>query len=178
MIIYTTDDNPIHNTIIQGMVKTWLSKNGFSDYEIRPFNNGEEMLRQAGVAKPDFVTLDINMPVLDGLSSLVKFRALDKTTPIIIVSSESESNIDRHFDQDKCSTMSDSQKQVLLQRVMGRVTSDVVEPGKINSVLEAVSTLKMDPIKVALSNGANAYIQKPFKIEDVESVLTKVVNLN
>ncbi len=174
MIIYTTDDNPAHNGIIQGMVRKWCTSNTIS-HQIIPCQNGQELLQKMAGRPANLITLDINMPILDGLSALVIIRSKYKLTPIIMVSSESESNIARHTTADeKANNINNSQRKLLLQRVIERVIAGQTEPGKINSVLEAVSTLKMNPVDVALTHGANEFVQKPYQIQDVELALTKL----
>ncbi len=48
--------------------------------------NGSEAVEMAGELKPDVITLDINMPVMDGLTALEKIMK-ENPTPVIMVSS-------------------------------------------------------------------------------------------
>ena len=50
--------------------------------------NGQEALQQIASLKPDVITMDIEMPVMDGLECLAKIMA-DNPLPVIMVSSYS-----------------------------------------------------------------------------------------
>jgi len=48
--------------------------------------NGLDAVKLYPVAKPDFVTLDITMPKMDGMEALTEIKKLDKKANIIMVS--------------------------------------------------------------------------------------------
>jgi CheY-like chemotaxis protein len=52
--------------------------------------DGQEGIALSQTAKPDLVLLDINMPRVDGVQALSKIRALNPTTPIVMLTSVSE----------------------------------------------------------------------------------------
>ena len=69
----------------RSVLRTILEKNG---YEIvAEAANGEEGFEKYCDLHPDFVTLDITMPVMDGIAATKAIRAMDradaKTIPII-----------------------------------------------------------------------------------------------
>jgi two-component system, chemotaxis family, chemotaxis protein CheY len=49
--------------------------------------DGVEAIEQFQKLKPDFVTLDITMPRLNGLQALVKMKSINPTAKIVMVSS-------------------------------------------------------------------------------------------
>ena len=53
-------------------------------------SNGQAALEKIAEAKPDVVTLDIEMSVLDGLETLVAMRRVAPKLPVIVLSSHSE----------------------------------------------------------------------------------------
>jgi two-component system chemotaxis response regulator CheB len=59
------------------------------DFEIRLARNGKEAVEENLNFKPDVVTLDINMPVMDGLTALSTMMAQRKV-PVVMVSSLTE----------------------------------------------------------------------------------------
>jgi len=59
------------------------------DFEIRTARNGAEALLELGRFEPDVVTLDINMPEMDGLTALSMLMA-QRPTPVVMVSSLTE----------------------------------------------------------------------------------------
>jgi two-component system chemotaxis response regulator CheY len=52
--------------------------------------DGVDALSQVFVANPDLILLDWNMPNMNGLDFLKQFRAKNKDTPVIMVTTEAE----------------------------------------------------------------------------------------
>lgn len=61
------------------------------DFEVHTARNGVDALEQLARVHPDVVTLDINMPEMDGLSCLARIMA-EQPTPVVMVSSLTEHN--------------------------------------------------------------------------------------
>lgn len=59
------------------------------DFEIRQARNGEEAVRENREFRPDVVTLDINMPEMDGLTALSLIMA-ERPVAVVMVSSLTE----------------------------------------------------------------------------------------
>ena len=51
--------------------------------------DGAEALRSATETRPDAIVLDINMPVLDGVSVVTALRAMDNDVPVCVLSARS-----------------------------------------------------------------------------------------
>lgn len=60
----------------------WLSSRG---YEVAKANSGLDAIELVKRSAPDLVFLDVNMPEIDGIETLRRIRAFNKTVPIIIV---------------------------------------------------------------------------------------------
>lgn len=60
------------------------------DFDLAFARNGREALQQADAFEPDVVTLDVNMPELDGLSCLERLVAGGSTARVVMVSSLTE----------------------------------------------------------------------------------------
>lgn len=57
------------------------------EFEICGFAaDGVECLKLMEILKPDLITLDINMPVMEGIEALKRIRQISKTIPVVIVS--------------------------------------------------------------------------------------------
>ncbi|MBV5320433.1 MAG: chemotaxis-specific protein-glutamate methyltransferase CheB [Sulfuricurvum sp.] len=56
------------------------------EYEIHTARNGQEAVQKATAEQYDVITMDINMPILDGLSAVEKIMA-ERPTPILMISS-------------------------------------------------------------------------------------------
>ncbi|SDT78010.1 chemotaxis-specific protein-glutamate methyltransferase CheB [Actinoplanes derwentensis] len=61
------------------------------DFEVFTARNGVDALEQMGRLRPDVVTLDVNMPEMDGLTCLAKIME-EQPTPVVMVSSLTEHN--------------------------------------------------------------------------------------
>ena len=62
-----------------------LEKNGYQN--AAEANDGNIALRKYQEVRPDFVTLDITMPNIDGITTLKELRKIDKDVVVIMVSS-------------------------------------------------------------------------------------------
>lgn len=60
-----------------------------SGFEVATAVDGAEALRSATETKPDAIILDINMPVLDGVSVVTALRAMDNDVPVCVLSARS-----------------------------------------------------------------------------------------
>jgi two-component system chemotaxis response regulator CheB len=60
-------------------------------FEVQTARNGVDALEQIGRLQPDVVTLDVNMPEMDGLSCLARIMQ-DQPRPVVMVSSLTEHN--------------------------------------------------------------------------------------
>jgi len=57
---------------------------------IEEAGDGQDALSRVDAFKPDVILLDWNMPVMDGITFVRTYRAKNKTTPIIMVTTEAE----------------------------------------------------------------------------------------
>lgn len=54
--------------------------------------NGQEGVQKYQASKPDLVTMDITMPVVDGVEALKMIKALDSTAKVIMVTAAGQKN--------------------------------------------------------------------------------------
>lgn len=172
MKVYCVDDSAMHLSRIKKVIEAAALTKGIAQPDIVELNNGSQLLQELQKDKPMLITLDINMPVLDGLSALVKLRHDKFHCKVVMVSSETELMVKRlaktrRFDAEE------EKKIEMLGKVVSRVQLGQEEEGKINSVLEACASLGLDPIDVASRYGANGFIQKPFEIDEAAQELLK-----
>ena len=177
--IYCVDDSSMHLSKIKSAVAEACSLRNISSYRLIECSDGKELLDSVKNHRPSLITMDIHMPVMDGLSTLVRLRSLFPTCPMVMVSSENEdvvmrhalnkSNLHHHYDAPE------EKKREMLEKVAKRVKAGVQEEGKINSILEACACLGMDPIAVAKHYGANAFISKPFDVSDASKKISDLL---
>lgn len=77
--ILVVDDSRTSRKILKGILES-------KGYEIvGEASNGEEGVKMFQECKPDVVTLDITMPVMDGIEALEKIKAIDPDARVIMV---------------------------------------------------------------------------------------------
>lgn len=79
--IYIADDEKN----IRDLIASFLNKEGF---EVKMFENGNDLLTECHITLSDLVILDIMMPEIDGLSVCSMLRKENTELPIIIVSAK------------------------------------------------------------------------------------------
>jgi CheY-like chemotaxis protein len=174
MYIYCVDDNPLQLRRAKQLVELACKEKNLNNVEIIECQDGAQLLQGVKENAPAMILLDINMPVLDGLSALARLRNDNKKTKVIMVSSE-DSKVIKRFKTGERSEIDDDKKKELLKKVVDRVVAGNNEEGKINSILEACGNLGLDPIQVAKDLGADEYIQKPYEQDAASKVLGKLM---
>lgn len=85
--VLIVDDSPVAREIISSILR--------SDGHIEVAGqaaNGQEAIEAVGALKPDLVTMDINMPVMDGLAAIEQIMAYNPT-PILVVTASQEAGL-------------------------------------------------------------------------------------
>ena len=113
--ILVTDDA----AFMRMMVRSILEPEGF---EIQEAVNGEEMLHKYDEFKPDLVTLDITMPVMDGLQAIKALKQKHPDANVIM-----------------CSAM--GQQSMVVDAIQSGAKDFVVKPFQKERVLEAVKKI-------------------------------------
>ena len=73
------DDSKTSRSILRNI----LTKNGYE--VVAEAENGQDGYDKYCELNPDFVTLDITMPVMDGIETLVKIKEYDPDAKVIMV---------------------------------------------------------------------------------------------
>lgn len=84
MKIMLVDDSKTMRSI----QKSVLGQLGYT--QIEEACDGQDALSKVGAFQPDLLLVDWNMPNMDGITFVKHYRATNKTTPIIMVTTESE----------------------------------------------------------------------------------------
>ena len=83
--VLVVDDSALMRRALKGM----LTEAG--EFDVHTARNGVDALEQLGRVRPDVITLDVNMPEMDGLTCLSKIME-QQPTPVVMVSSLTEKN--------------------------------------------------------------------------------------
>lgn len=86
--------------------------------------NGQEAVELYQELQPDIVTMDITMPVMDGLEAIKAIKNIDPDACIVV-----------------CSAM--GQQKMIIQAIEAGAKDFIVKPFKENRVIEAVNNLKI-----------------------------------
>lgn len=73
---------------MRNIQKAVLTQLGHTD--VQEACDGQDAMSKVGAYKPDLMLVDWNMPIMDGLTFVKTFRQTNKTTPIIMVTTEAE----------------------------------------------------------------------------------------
>lgn len=86
--------------------------------------NGQQAVEMYQELRPDFVTMDITMPVMDGLEAIKAIKEIDPGANIIV-----------------CSAM--GQQKMIIKAIEAGAKDFIVKPFKDQRVLEAIEKLKL-----------------------------------
>ena len=125
MNLLLVDDSRTMRNIQKNVLKT------IGDHTITEAGDGMEALTAiaASSAPFDLMLFDWNMPNMDGLTLVKRVREKDKTTPIIMVTTEAE-------------------KERIIEAIKAGVNNYVIKPFTPDSLLERVRTT-MDKVRGA-----------------------------
>lgn len=120
--ILVVDDS----AVVRKVIKTAVSRE--ADFEvIGTARNGEIALEKIERLKPDLVTLDLEMPVLDGLGTLRALRERCCATPVIVFSALSETGA-----------------RVSIEALAQGARDCVTKPSSLNSPSEAIEHVQRE----------------------------------
>ena len=105
---------------MRASLKMMLEKNGFE--VAAEAENGAIAVQKYKELKPDFVTMDITMPEMDGLQALKLIRQFDPDAKVVVVSAM-------------------GQEPVVKEAILSGAKSFIVKPFKEDFVLKTLNSL-------------------------------------
>jgi two-component system, chemotaxis family, chemotaxis protein CheY len=82
--ILIVDDSSVMRQGIMGIINEHLN------VEFKEAGDGEQAIEQYKDYQPDLVTLDINMPKMDGIEALINILDFDSSAKVIMLTTESD----------------------------------------------------------------------------------------
>lgn len=76
-------------------IKTFLTKNGYQEEEIREAENGLEGVNAYKEFMPDIVTMDITMPEMTGVEALKEILKFDPKAKVVMLSALGQESVVR-----------------------------------------------------------------------------------
>lgn len=109
-------------------------------------SNGQIALERVTQLNPDLITMDVEMPVMDGLKAVLEIRKTHKKLPIIMFS-----------------TLTERGAKTTLEALTSGANDYITKPGNIGSINEGLACLKADllPKIKALCGHISLPISKP-----------------
>jgi DNA-binding NarL/FixJ family response regulator len=80
--VLIVDDSPE----LRDIVRTFLERNGSGYTVCGEATNGLEAIKQAEILKPDFVLIDLRMPIMNGIETATVLKRLLPKTQIVLFS--------------------------------------------------------------------------------------------
>ena len=105
---------------MRASLKMMLEKNGFEI--VAEAENGAIAVQKYKEIKPDFVTMDITMPEMDGLQALKLIKQMDPDAKVVVVSAM-------------------GQEPVVKEAILSGARSFIVKPFKEDFVLKTLNSL-------------------------------------
>lgn len=105
----------------RSMLRNILEEHGYE--VIAEAANGQDGFHKYCELKPDLVTLDITMPVMDGIETLVKIKEYDSTAKVIMVTAA-------------------GQKGKMLDAIKLGAAEFVTKPFETNQIISIIESIK------------------------------------
>lgn len=155
-----------------------LLQDSFPEATIRKVKNGEEALKALREEKIDFVSLDLEMPILDGIETLRKIREEKITTNVVIFSALSDEGARRtlealsvgadDFIVKPSGTSFEESLGYIKNELVSRIKALVKRHGKLNIKSTPIKTStihkKPDLILIGSSTGGPEALKKLFSL--------------
>jgi two-component system chemotaxis response regulator CheB len=138
------------SALMRRQLSTMFSEEG--DFEIRFARNGKEAVEENKNFTPDVVTLDINMPEMDGLTALSLIMA-ERPVPVIMVSSLTEKGALATFEALALGAID------YVAKPSGTISLTIDDIKK--ELVRKVRTAAKSKIKAPLSTATRSTFQKP-----------------
>lgn len=125
---------------------------------VAKFRNGKDLLEKVDIYKPDIITLDIEMPIMNGLDTLKELKASGKEYPVIMLSSLTTQNSRHTIECLELGAMDFVEKPINVFSM----NSDSIKIHLIDKIHAIVKSNKkiVKPRKVDRSTNFNVKVQK------------------
>src|ERR1700692_1262514 len=145
-VLVVDDDSDVLASLERGL--------RLSGFEVSTAVDGAEALRSATETRPAPIVLDINMPVLDGVSVVTALRAMDNDVPVCVLSARS--SVDDRVAGLEAGADEYLAKACVLAELVARVRALLRRRG--STATFSSETIQVGPLEVEIpGRGARAY---------------------
>jgi CheY-like chemotaxis protein len=129
--ILIAEDNPVNRELLHELLEA-------RGYAVEEAENGQAALQMIAQSRPDALLLDLNMPVLDGFSTVRKIRedAAISSLPVLAVTAyamrgDREKTLEAGFDGYLSKPINPAALDAELERIWNNATTVPVGPEKL-----------------------------------------------
>lgn len=148
------------SAFVREVLETFLSQ----DDEIKIIGtaeNGQEGVDKVKALKPDFVTMDIRMPVMDGMEAIERIMMTENAVPILVISDVGDAK---------------AAYTALSKGALEVIPKSDIQPEKAPALIQKVKLLsKVKVIRHIRTGGLKPEIPSPQELEKKEGDFPKVV---
>jgi len=159
-LIYVVDDDP-H---LSKDLEMKLQRGGFTT---QAFNSGEELLESLETSIPHVVVLDLIMPGIGGMETLVKIKEIDPNLPVVVMSA-----------QEKVSTAIETIRQGAYEYIIKPLEEEQIVSTVRHAVMQRNISMELSKLRQQVKNSAtfDRMIGRSRPMQQIFKLISRTLN--